>query len=519
MVKKIFSILTTAALLLTVSSTTYAGSNSTTPEQVIPGDMDIVIELDLTQNTEITSLLLEASDSTKEFFEMITNVAGASKVIAGFKNMDSYGDIWDSKEIYIATKIGNQSFKDLKRFIEEGEGETFEKKGDIIPYYCMFDGCIARLGSYLYVTQYETNMENLVRNFYKNERDVLSSNSNYTEAKNNALKRSLLDIYINFGDVLEEAFSALEDELYLFPMGTDSFGALESLMSSIIYENISINILKNRFDAKIDVKYDDKKMKMAGIDYSDFAFQPSLHNYFYGPDIMFFMETSNLAERFDMAEEMMGELYLPTEADIPLKLVSLLDKRLAFGVEVVDGSYLPNFTLLAEIGRNNVWKAKKLVDSITEMIENYIAEEDFIQLTNIEDALYEATIPFDEYDAEIYGTDSLTITFGINENDMLVISNNGAAENRINNNNTFFEQEVGHQSRSLGLIYSDFYAVYDYLEILNQRTPMDEALETIKNLNYLSIKSFHKKDSIRMNMSLHYHEKGYNSLLELLRNL
>jgi hypothetical protein len=234
---------------------------------------------------------------------------------------------------------------------------------------------------------------------------------------------------------------------------------------------------------------------------------------------MFFMETSNLAERFDMAEEMMGELYLPTEADIPLKLVSLLDKRLAFGVEVVDGSYLPNFTLLAEIGRNNVWKAKKLVDSITEMIENYIAEEDFIQLTNIEDALYEATIPFDEYDAEIYGTDSLTITFGINENDMLVISNNGAAENRINNNNTFFEQEVGHQSRSLGLIYSDFYAVYDYLEILNQRTPMDEALETIKNLNYLSIKSFHKKDSIRMNMSLHYHEKGYNSLLELLRNL
>lgn len=564
MLKKFFTGLAAAALLTFTTTTAFADAN-VSPYNVLPGDLDLVIELDLQKLPALESTfkeLMYLDDSAS--FTMFMGSVLKNRVIFGASDLANLEDmLYESGEMYFAVKMSAQKFNHLKELIEEEEGEM-TKQGTVAPFYCEpNDSCLGHFGGHLYLTPNAMSMGEVARNYYKQERDTLAQNQNFLEAHNAELRDSALSLYIDFEELLDEIMgevsTELEDALWMYD-GDSLMSLLMQTLEAVEFESISAEMSEQRFGLRTYVKYNPELLKKLPFDYLEHVFQPGLHTYFDGDGVIGYMEGSNLAaqakmmfdlfedfqdaqeaqmaEWFDADSEFYDEEFLAEyEQGIAKqretiktveRLTKLLNGKYAFNMSAPLEGNLPALTFLAEISRNRGKQAAEHIDALAATLKESIDEQNeweiewsgedakLATLESIDAGLYEVRLPLEEWEQEELGVTEIVITFGVNKNNMLVVSNAGRHETRMPGQNNKFVREVGSSGRMVGIGYLDFETLYNYLHGLD--TFYGDDLNVLSYLDTLTMKSYFNASAVKTDFGLSYDEAGYNMIIEALQD-
>lgn len=496
--KKFLLYVTVVTALFSNAYIVYAGTNSITPLEVLPKDMQMVINVDMKQSTAIGNLLKRfAATSGETAVETLVEVAVKNKLIAGFRGKNAYGAMVE--DVFIAVQMTNEQFETVGKAF--GGASELTKKGEVIAYSCTEENasCFARLGKYFYITNSAKNMDEIIMNFKNGERDVLRENKEYMHSQSINVFKSTLDFYLDFEFVVDTAYT----EVY----GGDTKMAklVTDIIKSLDYESGSLAIGDTKTSGRIYIKHNDFVRNLP-FSYSDFMFKPNLYSYIDATDLMFYEESSNIKKRMDFVTDLISDEIIE-EAEAMLRLLSLLDSRTAFALRRSTEDSVPRFTFLAELRRNNQRSMIETVDKLAEQIMYDMPNNSPVKIKNIKQGLYEITYVLNEDDAGQFGTEEIVVTFGVNGNGQFIVSNDKTAGTKHKNAGTTFEKNVKGTPDVIGAVFVDFKEISDYLKSIDNLYTTygyESFIDTLDQLDLLTLKAYAGVDFVKVDFDFTY---------------
>lgn len=511
MKKYIISAIVVFFLQTTVAS---ANSNSVTPLQVLPQNLDMVFNLDLKRSPETAELLKFIP--TFDVDDIFLNIANKNEVTIGLK---SGGENYSMNEAYfLSVQTTKEQFETISKYY--GERNGLVRTGDIIEYHCTekSDLCFARLGKYLYMTNSSANMDELIMNFKNGERDVLGQNKKYMNSQATNVFKSTFDIYLDFKYLGTNFVNELKNISYaeLYPQNEKLMNLALEFFKSLDYGNFSMAITDGKLTGRLYIKHNDTIKKLP-FSYMDFTAKPNLYNYVDAKNMMFYSQSNNLAKRIGFLDEIIVDEF-QNEAKAILGLFAILDSETAFAVRSNVDDSIPRVTFMANLKKNNRRKAIETVDALVKQIQSTIDAESTteVSINTIKQGLYEITITLDTYDAELAGVDEINIRFGVNDEGLFIFTNDETAGTRHKNTGTKFEKNSQSSFDTLGTTFIDMNEIYDYALSLKETSdaPIDQSsLEILRNLELFTFKSYAGTSWVRLDFDLFYKPGVIDTLL------
>ncbi|MDP4007939.1 MAG: hypothetical protein Q8P68_01990 [Candidatus Peregrinibacteria bacterium] len=523
MLKKSLISLFTIIAIIAQAGITYANPNAMTPLQVLPQNLDMVLNLDLKQSPEITNTFKQFTSNENESIKELIDIGKRNEIIAGFRGVDKNNEI---RDMFMSVKVSNGQFKTITN--SYGSSSGLEALGEIVDYKCTKtkDVCFAKLGTYFYLTNRASNMDELVMNFTKGERDVLNQNKEYMNSQNLKVFGSYISAYLDFKWINKEILKAFEN-----PYRSELSDLVTNMVKSLNYEGFSMSTNDIRTSGRLYIEHNNM-MKNLSFAYSDFMFNPDLYNYVDAKNMIFYTESSNLAKRMSILNNAIDDEFGDEMKEV-LRLFEIMDTNMAFSTRYVEGDLVPRITLMAELKRNNKNKAKDVLENLIGQIkETTKAQDDWykemgmenpnqVEIRTIKSDLYEITISLDDDSVLALGVDDITIKFGINESGILIASNDETAGIIHNNARTNFLKNVKGPINSVGTAFIDFKSLSSYIDKLENKYPTigseEQTINTLNKLDFMSIHAYAGLNWLKVDFNITY-EWG-DTLESLLKGL
>lgn len=480
--KKISSLILTGALLF--SNTPVFAQNSTAISiiDLLPADLDEVIELDFTQTNPITNFLKESTvfDSAmktnktwnpyKQSFEgqWLTTIKDIKEnIISGTTTFGLKFDSADFSKNVIITAF-NLDEKNYSKFIELSEMVAQESNG--LKYYSDETGTLTfmtKLGTQVVFTNNLKTLQDIVARYNKKLGGSLAESLNYKAISQNYVPNNFFKIWIRPGSFFFNREGVVDESLEQNSEMTDmdpsplldfSLQYSKKLYDLYLGEVFSIAQQGNQFLFNLSIKGDQVKLSQNKMMLDQYNFVPELYKYFSDQGLIYYQEVNNFKNQIEntlnlitqesyaenIYNDFISNIKEETAIDLKNDVLAVLDGKSSIIINKTD-TIVPAFTVMADV-KNSSEKAKILVTKLTDYIKKTLStEEGPLTITNSTTTIAGGSFQKIQFDlAKIPDTNIssnippektiFTINAGITKNNLLVISTHPHLEKVLSEN-------------------------------------------------------------------------------------